>query len=100
MLSARLEDSPETRQHLLPNVMRSLIDDHLKLQEARSQGVTVGDGEVNSRIASLAARNNMSREDFESMLNSNGIMVSALVDQIRADIGWSRLVQRKLRSTI
>jgi peptidyl-prolyl cis-trans isomerase SurA len=100
MLSARMQDTPEARQQLLPNVMRSLIDDHLKLQEARSQGVTVGDGEVNSRIASLAARNNMSREDFESMLNSNGIMVSALVDQIRADIGWSRLVQRKLRSTI
>jgi peptidyl-prolyl cis-trans isomerase SurA len=60
----------------------------------------VGDGEINSRIANLASRNNMSREDFESMLNSNGIMVSALVDQIRADIGWSRLVQRKLRATI
>src|SRR3954464_8149075 len=34
MLSARLEDTPETRQHLLPNVMRSLIDEHLKAQEA------------------------------------------------------------------
>lgn len=100
MLSARLEDSPETRQHLLPNVMRSLIDEHLKAQEARSQGVTVGDGEVNARIASLASRNNMSREDFESYLSSNGILVSALADQIRADISWSRLVQRKLRSTI
>jgi peptidyl-prolyl cis-trans isomerase SurA len=100
MLSARLEDTPETRQHLLPNVMRSLIDEHLKAQEAKSQGVTVGDGEVNARIASLAGRNNMSREDFESMLSSNGILVSALADQIRADISWGRLVQRKLRSTI
>jgi peptidyl-prolyl cis-trans isomerase SurA len=100
MLSARMEDTPENRKQLLPNVMRSLIDDHLKTQEAKAQGVTVGDGEINSRIANLASRNNMSREDFESMLNSNGIMVSALVDQIRADIGWSRLVQRKLRATI
>lgn len=100
MLSARLQDTPETRQHLLPNVMRSLIDDHLKAQEARSQGVTVGDGEVNARIAGLAGRNNMSREDFETMLTNNGILVSALVDQIRADISWSRLVQRKLRATI
>jgi peptidyl-prolyl cis-trans isomerase SurA len=100
MLSARLEDTPETRQHLLPNVMRSLIDEHLKAQEAKSQGVTVGDGEVNARIANLASRNNMSREDFESMLSSNGILVSALADQIRADISWSRLVQRTLRSTI
>jgi peptidyl-prolyl cis-trans isomerase SurA len=100
MLSARLQDSPETRQQLLPNVMRSLIDDHLKTQEARSQGVTVSDGEINNRIAGLASRNNMSLEEFESYLNSNGILVSALVDQMRADIAWSRLVQRKLRSTI
>jgi peptidyl-prolyl cis-trans isomerase SurA len=34
------------------------------------------------------------------MLISNGILVSVLADQIRADISWSRLVQRKLRSTI
>jgi peptidyl-prolyl cis-trans isomerase SurA len=100
MLSARLQDTPETRQQLLPNVMRSLIDDHLKTQEAKAQGVTVGDGEINGRIANLAGRNNMSREEFEGYLNSNGILVSALVDQMRADIGWSRLVQRKLRSTI
>jgi peptidyl-prolyl cis-trans isomerase SurA len=100
MLSARLQDTPETRQQLLPNVMRALIDDHLKTQEAVAQGVTVGDGEVNSRISGLAARNDMSREDFERYLSSNGILVSALADQIRADISWGRLVQRKLRSTI
>ncbi len=100
MLSARLQDTPETRQQLLPSIMRSLIDDHLKTQEARAQGVTVGDGEINNRIAGLAARNNMAREEFESYLASNGILVSALADQMRADIGWSRLVQRKLRATI
>jgi peptidyl-prolyl cis-trans isomerase SurA len=100
MLTAQMQDTPETRQQLLPNVMRSLIDDHLKIQEAKAQGVTVGDGEVNNRIANLAGRNNMSLEDFESYLMSNGILTSALVDQMRADISWTRLVQRKLRSTI
>lgn len=100
MLSARLQDTPETRQRLLPTVMRTLIDEHLKLQEAKSEGVTVGDGEVNARISGLAKRNNLSREDFETQLSSNGILVSALEDQVRSDIAWARLVQRKLRSTI
>jgi peptidyl-prolyl cis-trans isomerase SurA len=100
MLSARMQDTPENRQQLLPNVMRSLIDDHLKTQEAKAQGVTVGDGEVNARINGLAQRNNMTREDFETMLTGNGVLISVLADQIRADIGWARLVQRKLRSTI
>ena len=100
MLTARLQDTPETRQRLLPTVMRTLIDDHLKAQEAKAQGVTVGDAEVNARIAALAQRNNMSVDDFKNMLNANGILVSVLADQIRADIAWARLVQRKLRSTI
>jgi peptidyl-prolyl cis-trans isomerase SurA len=100
MLSARLQDTPETRQRLLPTVMRALIDDHLKYQEAKKQGITVGDTDVNNRIDVLAKRNNMSRSDFEAMLNSNGVIVTALADQIRSDIAWGRLVQRELRSTI
>ena len=100
MLSAKLQDTPETRQRLLPTVMRALIDDHLKYQEAKAQGVTVGDAEVNNRIETLAKRNNMTRQDFETMLNGNGVLITALSDQIRSDIAWSRLVQRALRSTI
>ena len=100
MVSAKLEDTPEMRQRLLPAVMRSLIDDRLKLQESKAQGVTVGDGEVNGRIDLLAKRNGMTREDFEAMLSSNGIMVTALSDQIRAELSWNRLVQRSLRSNI
>ncbi|HVM82483.1 MAG TPA: peptidylprolyl isomerase [Candidatus Binatia bacterium] len=100
MLSAKLQDTPETRQRLLPTVMRALIDDHLKYQEAKTQGVTVGDAEVNNRIETLAKRNGMTRQDFETMLNGNGVLITALSDQIRSDIAWSRLVQRTLRSTI
>lgn len=100
MLSAQLQDSPEIRQRLLPTVMRALIDDHLKTQEGRAQGITIGDNEVNGRIDGLAQRNNMSRDDFVSYLNGNGVLVSALSDQIRADIAWARLVQRRLRPTI
>ncbi|HVZ01795.1 MAG TPA: peptidylprolyl isomerase [Dongiaceae bacterium] len=100
MLSARLQDTPEQRQKLLPQIMRTLIDDHLKIQEAKAQGVTVGDGDVNSRIDNLAKRNGLTRQDFEAMLASNGVLVQALADQMRADVGWNRLVQRKLRPTI
>src|ERR1051325_12255055 len=39
MLSAKLDDNDETRRRLLPQVLRNLIDDHLKLQEAKRQGV-------------------------------------------------------------
>ncbi|HEY4164733.1 MAG TPA: peptidylprolyl isomerase [Dongiaceae bacterium] len=100
MLSAKLQDTPETRQRLLPTVMRTLIDDHLKTQEAKARGIDISQREIDARIGVIAQRNNMSRSDFDNLLASNGILVTALGDQIRSDISWSLLVQRKLRPTI
>ncbi len=100
MLSAHLQDTPETRQRLLPTVMRTLIDEHLKTQETKRKGINVPPSEVDRRIDDLAKRNNMSRTDFDGMLVGNGILVDTLADQISAELGWARLVQRDLRSTI
>ena len=100
MMSARLEDTPETRERLVPQVLRSLIDDQLKLQEAKRQGITVNPADVEKRLDSIAERNNMSRDELSSFLRGNGILVEALADQILAELSWARLVQRTLRPRI
>src|SRR5262249_45630610 len=41
-----------------------------------------------------------SREDLESFLKGNGILVDAVADQITADLNWARLVQRTIRPRI
>jgi peptidyl-prolyl cis-trans isomerase SurA len=100
MLSARLEDTEETRQRLLPQVLRNLIDDRLKMQEAKRTGVHVNPADVERRIDRLAERNNMSRADLETFLRTNGILVDAVADQITTELNWARLVQRTLRPRI
>jgi len=100
MLSAKLQDTPDTRQRMLPTVVRALIEDRLKLQEAKAQGIGVSEPEVNTRIDNLARRNGATRAEFEAMLESNGVLITALADEIRADIAWARLVQRDLRPKI
>lgn len=100
MLSARLEDTPETRDRLMPQVLRNLIDDHLKLQEAKRENINVNPADVEKRIDALAERNNMSRDELTDFLRGNGILLEALADQIKAELGWARLVQRKLRPRI
>src|SRR5919109_2711361 len=59
MLTARLEDSQETRDRLLPQVLRNLIDDRLKLQEAKRAGIKVNPADIERRINALAERNKM-----------------------------------------
>ena len=100
MLTAHLEDTPETRDRLVPQVLRNLIDDRLKLQEAKRQNITVNPADVERRIDAISERNNMSRDELTEFLRGNGILVEALADQINAELSWARLVQRTLRPRI
>lgn len=100
MLTAKLEDTQETRDRLLPQVLRNLIDDHLKQQEAESAGITVNPADIERRIDDVAQRNNMTRDELSEFLKGNGILVEALADQYKAEMSWARLVQRKLRPRI
>jgi peptidyl-prolyl cis-trans isomerase SurA len=100
MVSAKLPNTPEVQQRLLPQVLRQLIDEHLKRQEAKKEKIEVSDAEVDREVDRIAQRNGLTREQLQQQLNSNGILLSAISDQIRADIGWVRVVQTKLRSSV
>lgn len=100
MVSAKLNDTPETRQRLLPTLLRTMIDERLKTQEAKRQDISVAAGEVQQRIGELAKRNGLTIEEFAQTLQSNGILIDVLADQIKTELAWARLVQRKLRSQV
>jgi peptidyl-prolyl cis-trans isomerase SurA len=100
MLSTQLEDNEETRRRLLPQELRNLIDDRLKLQEAERTGIRINPADVEARIDRLAQRNGMTRAELEAFLRSNGVLVDAIADQITAELSWARLVQRTLRPRI
>ena len=100
IVSGRLEDTPEIRNRLAPQVLRALIDERLKLQEAELNGVSVPDSAVNARVDELAAQNNMQRADFEDALLRSGILPETLMEQIRAELAWTLLVQRKFQPSV
>jgi peptidyl-prolyl cis-trans isomerase SurA len=100
IVQARLDDNAETRNRLAPQVLRSLIDERLKLQEAKLNGINVLDQAVETRVDDLAAQNNMPRAEFDQALERSGILVEALKDQIRAEIAWATLIQRKLQPSV
>jgi len=99
MVSSGLPDTAETRQRLLPQVLRLLIDERLQLQEARRLELEVPDQQVDNEIQELARRNNMNMETFRQALDQAGVPMSTMRAQTRANIAWSVLVQRRLRPT-
>ncbi len=99
-LSSGLELTGETQTRLQQQVLRRLIDEQLQLQEAERLSITVSDQEVAEALDSIARRNKMSSEQFESFLTRNEILPSALENQIRAELAWRNVVKVRLVPTI
>jgi peptidyl-prolyl cis-trans isomerase SurA len=100
MVSSGIPDSPETRQKIGSQVLRSLIDEKLELQEAKRQNVTATDRELNAAMQQIEKQNNLRSGQLMEALQSRGIDKSSLIDQITASIVWAKLVRRLASQTV
>ena len=99
LISSNIPDSPETRKRIAPQVLRSLIDEKLELQEAKRQNVTATDGEINAALAQIEKQNNMKPGQLNEFLKARGIDRGILVQQLTAGIVWTKLVRRHTAET-
>lgn len=100
IVSSGLPNKPEIRQRLLPQVLNALIDEQLMLQEAARARVEVTDDEIESGFSRVAQQNKIDVNQFRATLSRSGVDISTLRSQIRAQIAWSKFVQRRLRSRV
>lgn len=100
MISSNIADTPETRQKLFPQVLRSLIDEKLELEEAKRLNVTATDSEIDKALRQIEKQNNMKPGQLNEFLKARGIDRGALVDQLTAGIVWTKLVQRRTAETV
>jgi peptidyl-prolyl cis-trans isomerase SurA len=94
MLSTSIPDAPQARQRIAAQVLRTLIDEKLQMQEAKRKNVIATDDEIKKAIATIEQQNNMKPGQLDEVLKANGIERSALVDQVTAAIVWAKLVRR------
>jgi len=98
--SSGVPNTPEARQRLRPQVLRALIDDRLRQQAADKEGVSVPQDRIDERMGELAKNNGMSLDQFRDALKRDRIEPGWLEDQIRTEIAWGILVNRKFRASI
>lgn len=99
-LGARLPEGGEARQRLVQQVLRSMINERLQIQEAVKQGVEVTEKEVQDQVAEIERRNGMERGGLEKALRQRDVDPRAFADQVRASISWSKVIQQKLQPQI
>lgn len=96
LFAAGLNLTQENQQRLLPQVLRTLIDERLRMQEAERLNVAVPEHEVDQALASIASDNGMSPGQFTDLLQRNNVPVSTLRRQVETSLAWRRLIQRQL----
>ncbi|MTI17608.1 peptidylprolyl isomerase [Rhodobacteraceae bacterium RKSG542] len=77
-----------------------LIDEALKLQEAKRIGVRINDKQVDDAFATIAKRVKLSPSQFKQALGQNGVNSKTLKDRLRAEIAWSDVVMQRFRATV
>lgn len=100
MVSSSLPNTPENQRRILPSVVRSLVDDQLRLQEAQRLKVTVSDAEIQQAIQRIEKANHMQQGTLPEMLRQAGLPETALTNQIKPQIAWAKAAQKSLRRNI
>ncbi len=89
-----LEKSNEMRERLRQQVLRSLVDEKLQMQEADRVEIKVEPTEVDKSIERIAKENTMSYDGIKTFLSENNIEEDTLKKQIEAELAWSQFVRR------
>ncbi len=95
-LSTGLPVTPEVLERLRPQVARQLVDERLRLQEVQRRKISVSDREIADAIGEIETRNGMPKGALGASLNGRGVALRTLIDQVRVQLGWTRVLRQEL----
>lgn len=81
-------------------VVNELIDEKLKIKEAKKFGVDPSASDVDQAFASMSGRMHVSAEQLTKSLESQGIRPDTLKARIRADMVWTSLVRGRYKESL
>ncbi len=95
-LSTGLPVTPEVLDRLRGQVAKQLVDERLRLQEAQRRKIAVSDREIAESIGEIEQRNGLPPGRLSANLRGQGVALRTLIDQVRVQIGWSRVLKQEL----
>jgi peptidyl-prolyl cis-trans isomerase SurA len=81
-------------------VLDELINEKLKVREAKKWGLDVSDTEVDNAYASMASRMRSTPEQLTQQLAKSGVNVATLKARIKADLAWPQLVRGRYQASL
>ena len=100
IFSARLQNNKNTVKKITGQVLRGLINDKLKIQEAKRLGVSVTQAELESSIRMIEKKNGLLPGKMETYLAKQKVNFGTFELQVNAEVAWKKTVIKQTRSTI
>lgn len=95
-----IQKSPQMTERMREQVLRSLVDEKLQLQEAKRVEIEIEDRQIDQRMKALAGESQMSLDGIEKFLRDNNVEKSALESQIHAELAWQQFVRRSFSGRV
>ena len=85
-----------TRQEVLDE----LINEKLKVREAKKWGLEIPSSEIDTAYASVASRMRLTPEQLTEQLAKSGVNASTLKARLKADMTWPQLVRGRYQASL
>lgn len=95
-----LSNSPEVRERLRAQIVRQLVDERLQMQEAARLGIVVTPEDIAGAFENVNQQRGLPAGSFQRFLESRNVPEETVKDQMRAQIGWSKVVMESLRKKV
>ncbi len=92
--------SDEEFMRMRSQVLKTMADELLQLQEAAEFEIEIGDDEIKDAFARMAQGMNMTAEQFANILAENGSNADTVYHQIRAEYAWQTIVNGRLGAQV
>lgn len=100
LLASGLAPTAENIDRVRPQVLRGLIDERLRLQEADRLNLVVEGDDISAQVADIAQQNGLTADQFVGLMDRAGVPLWTLEEQIRAQLAWNQLVSRRVLPTV
>jgi peptidyl-prolyl cis-trans isomerase SurA len=106
IVTSGIQPTEQNLPALQQEAARSLVDEHLEMQDLRDESKTqkfdliASDAEVNDELADIARSNNTSADQLLSQLAAQGVGPETFKDQLRAEISWRGWIRGRYGSRI
>lgn len=100
IIGSDLPNTAEQTRRIAPQVLRRLIEESLLIREAERLSINITEEQIDEAYAQVATQNKFTSEQLDESLRRQGILPSAMRDQIKAQIAWNAIIDLTIRPQV